>query len=149
MAKTKNLKYYEAVGRRKASIARVRLYIARGKSQITVLGSSIKKGQICVNSKSIDDYFQNIMAQYKYKLPLEFADSVDRFAISVLVHGGGKQGQLDAIVLGLARALEKVDGSYRPKLKKKKLLTRDPRVKERRKPGTGGKARRKKQSPKR
>ena len=74
----------------------------------------------------------------------------DRFAISIVVSGGGTNGQLDSMVHGLARALEKVDKeTYRPILKTNGLLTRDSRKKEARKVGTGGKSRRMKQSPKR
>ena len=76
-------------------------------------------------------------------------DNKNRFAISIKTSGGGKNGQLEAIVHGISRSLSKVDENYRSALKKNGFLTRDPRKKERRKVGTGGKARRAKQSPKR
>ena len=73
----------------------------------------------------------------------------DQFSGSIKVEGGGKIGQIDAVVLGISRALAKFDESFRPILRKYKLLTRDPRVKESRHYGLAGKARKKKQSPKR
>ncbi len=150
MARRKSLKYYEAVGRRKESTARVRLYIVSGKSGVNVEGREIKKGEIIVNGKPIEEIYSHPWEQKIYLKPLKLTKNEDRFAISIKVEGGGKNGQLGAIVHGLARALEKVDReAYRPILKKEGLLTRDPRAKERRKVGTGGKARRKKQSPKR
>ena len=82
-------------------------------------------------------------------LPLKATSSVDRFAISIKVSGGGKKGQLGAIVHGISRALVLVDEANKKILRSLGLITRDPRVKERRKVGTGGKARREKQSPKR
>ena len=80
---------------------------------------------------------------------MSLTNSLDRFAIVVKVNGGGKEGQLDAVSLGISRAMLKVDDATRLVLKKEGLLTRDARVRERRKVGTGGRARRKKQSPKR
>jgi small subunit ribosomal protein S9 len=73
----------------------------------------------------------------------------ERFAISIITKGGGREGQLGAIIHGLARALVSANEEFKEILRKNNLLTRDPRMKERRKVGTGGKARRKKQSPKR
>lgn len=147
--KSSTVKYYEAVGRRKSAVARVRLYIVTKQKEISVSDLKIKKGDIYVNKKLINQYFPGEVAKSKYTQPLKLTDNLDRFAISIQVKGGGKNGQLDAVVHGISRALELVDKSYRPILKKKGLLSRDARVKERRKPGTGGKARRKKQSPKR
>ncbi len=149
MAKKSPFTYYEGIGRRKSSTARVRLYVTTGKKEIVLRETKIKKGDIIVNGKTIEDYLQSNLANYRYNLPLELTDSTARFAISIVLSGGGKIGQLDAIVLGLARALEKVDGNNRTTLKTHGLLTRDSRERERRKPGMGGKARRKKQSPKR
>lgn len=142
--KAKDLKYYQAIGRRKTAVARVRLYLTGSNSL------KIKPGEIIVNNKPIKEFFPDKTDQEKYPFPLKLTNNLDRFAISILVQGGGKSGQLDAIIHGLARAIEKVDrDQYRPFLKKAGLLTRDPRVRERRKVGTGGKARRVKQSPKR
>lgn len=149
MVKKTNLKYYEAVGRRKSASARVRLYLVKKGSEVNVADLKIKAGEIFVNKKRIEDYFPGNVAKEKYLLPLSLTNNLDRFAISVLVKGGGKEGQLEAVRHGLARALLLVNTDYKPILRKYGLLTRDPRVKERRKPGTGGKARREKQSPKR
>lgn len=148
--KTKNLKYYEAVGRRKEAVAKVRLYIV-GKDKLVAVGDSkIKQGEIYINKRLISKIFPSVPEKITYIRPLQLTNNEGRFAISILVSGGGRKGQLEAIVHGLARAMEKVDKEqYRPILKREGLLSRDARIKERRKVGTGGKARRKKQSPKR
>jgi len=138
--KTKNLKYYEGVGRRKQAVARVRLYI---KSH-----QKIKNGEIHINNKPFEQVYSSYQREFAL-LPLKLTNNENRFAISIRTSGGGKNGQLEAIVHGIARSLSKVDESYHSILKKNGLLTRDPRKKERRKVGTGGKARRAKQSPKR
>ncbi len=138
--------YIFAVGRRKESVARVRLY-----QNDNVLWGEIviNRGDIFVNKKKAMEYFGERGVRL-YKEPLRVTNTEKKFAITVLVAGGGKIGQLDAATLGIARALDKLDrDKFRPILKKKGFLTRDPRVKERRKVGMGGKARRKKQSPKR
>ncbi len=153
--KTKNIKYYEAIGRRKEAVARVRLYIAGKGKAITINGDKqtslkIKAGEIYINKKPITEVFPAPQEKARYLFPLKLTDCLDRFAISILVEGGGRNGQLDAIVHGIARALNLADKeSFRPIVKKYGLLTRDPRERERRKVGTGGKARRMKQSPKR
>ena len=147
--KLPTVKYYEAIGRRKSAVARVRLHIASKQKEITVSGLKMKKGEIYINKTSIAQYFPGGTAKIKYSQPLKLTDSLDRFVISVQVKGGGKNGQLEAAIHGISRALELVDKNHRPALKKNGLLTRDMRVRERRKPGCGGKARRKKQSPKR
>lgn len=148
--KNKDFKYYEAVGRRKESTARVRLYAISKGSVVTLKGFKLKQGDIVVNNKPIRSIFASKVDELKYLRPLELTQTKDHFGISIRVQGGGRNGQLDAVIHGLARALEKADhDKYRPILKKEGLLTRDPRIKERRKVGTGGKARRQKQSPKR
>lgn len=149
MAEKKDLKYVEAVGRRKSAVARVRLYLLPKNKKVTLTGEKIKKGEVYVNKKPIAQYFPGETAKKKYQLPFKLTEAQDRFATTVLVKGGGRSGQLDAVMHGLSRALQLADKSLRPVLKKNKLLTRDARMKERRKPGTGGKARRKKKSPKR
>lgn len=150
MAKEKkNITYYESVGRRKSAIARVRLYISSAKAKLPKNMAEAKKGQIFVNNMLIEDYFAGDVFKKEYLMPLTLTDSVDRFIVSALVKGGGIQGQLEALTLGMARALELVTADNRSKLKPAGLLTRDARVRERRKVGTGGKARRQKQSPKR
>jgi len=154
--KSKNLKYYEAVGRRKEAVARVRLYLIGADKMATVVNPvgegvlKIKLGEIYVNGKLIKESFSSEVNKAKYLFPLKTTNNEERFAISIVVRGGGTTGQLEAIIHGLSRAIEKVDhDQYRPSLKKLGLLTRDSRTRERRKVGTGGKARRVKQSPKR
>ena len=147
--KTTNIKYYESVGRRKSAIARVRLYILNKEKEIDVKGIVIKKGEIKVNGRIHSDYFPTPGYQKACVQPLEIADSMDRFAVSIQVKGSGQNSQLDATVLGIARALEIADKELRAPLKKAGMLTTDSRVRERRKVGTGGKSRRQKQSPKR
>lgn len=146
--KIKKLSFYEAIGRRKKSTARVRLYLAT-KNEVKIFEHKYKKGDMIVNKRPIDNYFPLAVDKVLYLRPLELTDSKDRFVISAIIKGGGKNSQLEAYILGLSRALLLTDEQYRPVLKKPGLLRVDARVKERRKPGTGGKARRKKQSPKR
>jgi len=138
--------YIFAIGRRKSSTAEVRIY---KKDAVVWGGTSVLRGQICVNNKPALEYF-GASFERVYRKPLELTNTKDKFAVSVKVRGGGKKGQLDATVLAIARGLDKIDREkFHTLLKKKGMLTRDPRVKERRKVGMGGKARRKKQSPKR
>jgi small subunit ribosomal protein S9 len=133
--KTK-LDYIYTVGRRKSASARVRLYTGKGEST--------------VNGKPITDYFPGAVNKDLWSKPFKTADVSDKYHISAKVAGGGKNGQLDAVVHGIARALAKAKSDeFRAPLKKAGLLTRDPRIRERRKVGTGGRARRQKQSPKR
>lgn len=148
--KTKNIEFYEGIGRRKQSVARVRLYLTKSDKSAVTDTIKMKAGEVTINNTQFDKYIPAKYERDYILLPLKATDNEARFAISVRVEGGGKTGQIDAIVHGLARALEKVDKeSYRPILKKQGFLHRDPRKKERRKVGTGGKARRAKQSPKR
>lgn len=148
--KTKALQFYEAVGRRKEAVARVRLYIAAKDKTVSIKNVKIKIGEVYVNKVPINKLFPSLAYQNRYLMPIKATSNLDRFAISIMLTGGGKSGQIDAIIMGIARALEKVDKEqYRPILKKQGFLTRDARIRERRKVGTGGKARRAKQSPKR
>jgi small subunit ribosomal protein S9 len=148
--KIKNLHYYEAVGRRKESVARVRLYLTTKEKSVTVNNKKIGKGQIFVNGRPFEEIFTHKYQKQHLLKPLLLTSNDDRFAISIVARGGGQTGQLDAITHGIARALCLVDNDeYKPVLKREGLLTRDPRTRERRKVGTGGKARRAKQSPKR
>lgn len=136
-AKPKTPSFYLAVGRRKTATARVKLQVGG-------------TGRIIVNKKPIEEYFSGEIAKKSYLEPLVLTNSLGRFDIFIKVEGSGYAGQLGAVIHGLARALEKVDKeTYRSLLKKQGLLTRDARAKERRKPGLAGKARKKKQSPKR
>lgn len=147
--KSSEIRYFEGVGRRKRAVARVRLYLTDKEGFVEVNGIKIKKGEIFVNSKPLEQIYLEEYEREFIKNPLKLANSEDRFAISVLVKGGGNTGQKEAIIHGLSRALVLYNKDYKTILRKNGLLTRDPRKKERRKVGTGGKARREKQSPKR
>lgn len=148
--KTKDIKYYEAVGRRKSAVARIRLYIPTKEKVATVGTLKIKAGEIYLNKRPLNELITLERDRNFIVLPLNLTNNLDRFAISILASGGGRMSTLEAIVHGISRALEICDKeTYRPILKKQGLLKRDPRKKERRKVGTGGKARRLKQSPKR
>lgn len=148
--KTKGLKYHEAVGRRKEAVSRVRLYITGKEKSVNVNGMKIDQGMIFINKKPYESIYSSTFDRNKLLLPLKLTNNEDRFAITIFVKGGGKSGQLEASIHGLSRAIEKSDKeTYRPILKTNGLLTRDSRTRERRKVGTGGKARRTKQSPKR
>lgn len=127
--------FHYAHGRRKEAVARVRLYSG--------------KGDIIVNEKNIHEYFPSDVARSLYMKPFFLTKTEDKFYASIKVEGSGKSGQLDAVVHGLANTLIKADPQFRPILKKAGLLTRDSRVKERRKYGLAQKARKGKQSPKR
>jgi small subunit ribosomal protein S9 len=135
-AKAKSKKeFVYAVGRRKRSIARVRLYSG--------------KGQTMVNELPIGEYFRNIPSVIFFK-PFDLTDTTGKYYATVRVVGGGKAGQLGAIIHGLSRALIKENSEkFRAVLKSAGFLTRDPREKERRKPGLAQGARARKQSPKR
>lgn len=150
-AKKNTLKkdYIFAVGRRREAVARVRLYDTV-KADMAWDTVAINKGDIIVNKKAIADYFAGDINRFKYTEPLRVANAQNKYTITISVRGGGPAGQLDAVVAGLANALAKADTeSFRPALKAQGFLTRDARIRERRKVGTGGKARRAKQSPKR
>ena len=123
------------VGRRKEAVARVRL--------------TSGNGQMMINGKSVVEYFSGSIFQKMYNRPFEITNSLGKYSVSVKVEGGGVKSQLDATVHGIARALAKVDEKLKTPLKREGFLTRDARVKERRKYGHAGKARAKKQSPKR
>lgn len=141
---SKKNNYIYAIGRRKQASARVRLY-KEIKSTY-----DFKKGDIIVNSKKIEEYFPSELEKLHYLDPLKVLGLSDKFAFTIRVSGGGMNSQLDAVILGMSRALAKIDSQkHKALLRKKGFLTTDARVKERRKVGTGGKARRKKQSPKR
>jgi small subunit ribosomal protein S9 len=108
------------------------------------------KGENLINNKPVDLYFPDSLSKARWLLPFKLLDIKDNYFVTVKVTGGGLQGQLDAVVHGIARAFGKLNPEkYRATLKAAGLLTRDARKRERRKVGTGGKARRKKQSPKR
>lgn len=146
---TKKPEYYSAVGRRKTASARVRLYPVVSR-EITIGDKTVGKDQILVNGRMIESYFPGKVSEKIYRKPFEVTSTKGRFAVSVIVSGSGPNGQLDAVVHGITRALISIDSdTYKPLLKKYGLVTRDPRMKERRKAGLAGKARAGKQSPKR
>ena len=113
--------YYEGIGRRKASTARVRM----------MNGS----GEFIVNEKTLEEFFTRPGDVETILGPLETAGRRNSLDVSVLVRGGGVTGQTDAVQLGIARALLKLDPDLKPALRKSGFMTRDPREKERKKPG--------------
>jgi small subunit ribosomal protein S9 len=115
-----NTKYY-GTGRRKSSVARV--YLVPG------------TGKITINKRDMDEYFGLETLKVVVRQPLTATETADKFDVLVNVRGGGYTGQAGAIRHGIARALLNVDADYRPVLKKAGFLTRDPRMKERKKPG--------------
>ncbi len=112
---------YQAVGRRKKAIARVRLVPGDGK--------------VVVNRRDIDNYFGLETLKMTVRQPLVLTETVGSFDVLVNVYGGGLSGQAGAIRHGIARALVKADPELRPAIKKAGFLTRDPRMKERKKYG--------------
>ena len=125
-----------AIGRRKTATARVRL--SHGGNMFTV------------NAKPAKEYFGSVDPFGVILMrPFVFTNTVGTFSLSAKVNGSGVRAQLDAVIHGVARALVKIDESHRKTLKEHGLLTRDDRMKESRKMGQGGKARKEKQSPKR
>lgn len=123
-------KYYQTVGRRKESIARVRLFTKKSTD-----AASEEKAIVTVNNKNYTDYFTDVQLQHVVESPLRKLKSLNRFKATVLVSGGGLAGQAGAIKHGVSRALELFDANFRKKLKKSGFLTRDSRAKERRKYG--------------
>lgn len=139
--------YTIAVGRRREAVARVRLY---NSASAQVFGQDRKRGDIVVNEKLVTEYFRTPAFESKYKRILEATGTSGKFIISARLVGGGLSGQMDALIHGIARALDIMDSEkYHKTLSDAGYLTRDPRTRERRKVGNAGKARRKKSSPKR
>ena len=116
--------YFYGTGRRKSSVARVRLYPGTG--------------SITINGRDVDDYFGLETLKLIVNQPFGVTDTTGKFDIIALVSGGGISGQAGAIRHGLSRALLKADDSYRAALKAAGFLTRDPRMKERKKYGLKG-----------
>jgi small subunit ribosomal protein S9 len=136
MAKTKKESYIYASGKRKNASARVRLYKGTGQTQ--------------VNGLPIAEYFPGEVLKSNWGKPFELTDTWGKYYATIKVVGGGKNGQVEAVSNALAKALVSADKeNYKINLKKAGLLTRDARERQRRMVGTGGKARRAKQSPKR
>ena len=118
----KKVRYHYGTGRRKCAVARVRMYPGTG--------------AITVNGKTVREYFGGRpLHQQNIELPLRLTNSLERFDIIVKVVGGGVAGQAGAVRHGIARALVRSDDELRPSLKRARLLTRDARVKERKKVG--------------
>jgi len=116
--------YFYGTGRRKSSVARVRVYNGTGK--------------ITINERDIDDYFGLETLKLIVRQPLNLTGTLDKFDIVCRVAGGGVTGQAGAIRHGISRALLQYDAELRAELKKAGLLTRDPRMKERKKYGLKG-----------
>jgi small subunit ribosomal protein S9 len=115
-------RYYQGTGRRKTSVARVRLFPGNG--------------EFVVNGQKPEEYFgPRDLLQREIRIPLELTENLESFNVLVKVRGGGVASQAGAVRHGIARALLDLDSELRPTLKKAGLLTRDPRVKERKKAG--------------
>ena len=112
---------FYGTGRRKSSIARV--YLVPG------------TGKVTINKRDMDEYFGLETLKLVVRQPLVATETTEKFDVLVNVHGGGFTGQAGAIRHGISRALLQADAEYRPALKKEGFLTRDPRMKERKKPG--------------
>ena len=110
-----------AVGRRKAAVARV--IVKEG------------NGNIVINKRPLEVYFPSSILQYIVKQPLSTLEVVGNYDIQVNLHGGGYKGQAEALRLGIARALVKINPEDKPALRKEGFMTRDPRAVERKKPG--------------
>ncbi len=117
--------YYEGVGRRKTSTAVVRIF-------------PDEDPEILVNDEPYEDYFPNLEMQESVTAALEKMNTENKFKISVMVKGGGLHSQAEAIRHGVARALVDLNPSFKKRLKRAGYLTRDPRMKERKKPGKRG-----------
>jgi len=127
--------YIYTIGRRKSATARVRLY--KGKKENLV------------NEKVIGKYFPGLVSAALWQKPFRLTKTLGKYFVTARVAGGGKDGQLEAVMHGISRALSTLGQENRTSLKKEGLLTRDSRERERRMVGTGGRARKQKQSPKR
>ncbi len=113
--------YYYGTGRRKRAVARVRLYPGTG--------------TIVINGRPIEEVFTRLVYQITVRQPLLLTETLDKFNVQVKINGGGTTGWAEAIAHGVARALVVADEQYKLTLRKAGLLTRDPRVKERKKYG--------------
>ena len=109
------------IGRRKSSIARV--YLTKG------------KGKMTINEKTGEEYFPIPTQQYKLKQPFAITETEGQFDVKVNVDGGGTTGQVEAIRMAISRALVEYNAEFKPSLKEHGLMTRDPRMVERKKPG--------------
>ncbi|MBU4210336.1 30S ribosomal protein S9 [Patescibacteria group bacterium] len=128
-------KYIYAIGRRRSAIVTVKLF--KGKEESLV------------NNISVSKYFPSPHQKIKYQKPFVLTSLLGKYFFQAKASGGGKEGQLDALALAISRALERQNPDLRDPLKKAKLLRVDSRIRQRRRVGKGGKARRGKQSPRR
>jgi small subunit ribosomal protein S9 len=110
-----------SIGRRKKSIARV--YLSKG------------KGNVTVNGKDFKEYFPTVALQYRINQPFVLTENEKKFDIKANISGGGITGQAEALRLAMSRALVELNAEHKPALKKEGLMTRDPRMVERKKPG--------------
>lgn len=122
---TKVGKYFYAVGRRKTSVAQVRIFPS----------NKVGEEDCVVNNRPMIEYFLGTIAQATFLSPFKETGLTDKFKISVIVRGGGISSQVEAVRLGISRALIKFDETLRPVLKANKFLMRDSRKVERKKPG--------------
>lgn len=118
------MEVYNAVGRRKAAVARV--YLKAG------------NGEITINGKPLDQYFPSPLLQYVVRQPFQELELTGSFDVKVNLDGGGVTGQAEAVRLGISRALVKHDAELKPALRAKGFMTRDSREVERKKPGRPG-----------
>ncbi len=132
-SKKSSTTYVYALGRRKAAVATVKLFKGKGDSSI--------------NNRPLNKYFPLTFS--RLDLPFVITETLSKYYFSAKIVGGGKTGQLAALILAISRALKKSNIDFTTVLAQAGLLTIDARVRERRMVGTGGKARRQKQSPKR
>lgn len=122
--------------RRRANLAQVQFYgTGRRKNAIARVRLVPGEGRVLINNRTLDEYFGHSILMMIVRQPLEVTNTSGRFDVLAKVEGGGTTGQAGAIRLGIARALLQADGELRPVLKRNGLLTRDPRMKERRKYG--------------
>lgn len=124
MAKKSEVVEYIATGRRKTAVSRVRLMAGTG--------------EITVNGRPFKEYFPTVDLQLVIEAPFKAIEGIGKFDVIALCDGGGVSGQAGALRHGISRALLQVDETFRPLLKKAGFLTRDPRMKERKKPGRPG-----------
>lgn len=143
-----NKEYKFAVGKRKSAVARIRLY-QTVKAGLMIGEKAVKKGDVFVNGETIEEHFKDKVSKAIYEEPLKITNNLGKYALTIKVSGGGTKSQLEAIVHAVSRVLSQIDEKNKQILRKNGFLTRDARVRERRKVGMGGKARRKMQSPKR
>ena len=127
--------YTRSLGRRKSAVASIKLFSGKGDST--------------VNGLSLEKYFPTKTEKIVFDKPFEITKTIGKYHFQAKIVGGGKTGQVQALSLAISRCLVKINDASRTDLRANDLLTVDSRVKERRMVGTGGKARRQKQSPKR